>query len=197
MEIPSLFEGNSKVHDIELVIRKRRAYFDGGLSYQALLDIRTMIFNVVFLPLSIFFRSLGLQFHRIELKKFVPGGEFNLKSFYSAICSIEEDFESGDDADRDFIAQEARDRANLSEMGYSLFRKTMNRIRNVNIPSLYASKKAKTLKDNFYTIYKNNFGYYVDPEQKLNYVLTKIYQKDNKKVKTTHSKYFLVEMDYN
>ena len=157
MEIPSQFEGNSKFYDFVLNIRKRKAYFDNKLSYQALLDIRTMIFNLIFLPISIFFRSLGLEFHKIELKKFIPGVEFNLKSFYGRICSIQKDFDAAGDDDMNFIAQEARDRANLSEAAYSRFRKAMNKIRNVNIPSLYGANKAKKLKDNFYTIPFNAF----------------------------------------
>jgi len=135
-----------------------------------------------------------LAFHKIELKKFVPGSTVSdIDFFYKKVCSIEEsyDLENKDKIDCGFIGQEARDKAMLSERGYSRMRRLLMRLQRVILPSIYYCNKAKNMMDIFYTVHKNIHGSYISPSEKFDFVLTKIYNKLDKKIQNDTFEIFL------
>jgi len=189
-----LFPGSLKHHDISLVLRNRKNYFTQGLTSKALLNIKKMLFNLIFLPISIFINSFGLTFHKIELKKLVPGSTVtNMDLFYKSVCSIkyDYDFENQEKIDHGFIGQELRDNGTISEKAYCRMRRLLMRLQKIVLPSLYYCNKAKSIMDIFYTVHKNKYGSYISPAEKFDFVLKKIYNKLDKKIKNDTFEIFL------
>ena len=81
------------------------------------------------------------------------------------------------------IIQEAKDRANMSEKNYIRFRKTCSKINSFKLPSLFKLNEFKFRLNKFFTIIKNEFGFYVEPDEKIKWILNKLYHKENFKLK--------------
>jgi hypothetical protein len=188
-----LFPGSSKQHDISLVLRNRKEYFAQGLTAKTILNIKKMLFDLIFLPISIFISSIGLEFHKIELKKLTSGSTVtNFESFYNSVCSIKYTYglENLEKIDHGFIGQEVKDISMLSEKAYSRMRRSLMR-QKIVLPSLYYCNKAKSIMDIFYTVHKNKYGSYISPAEKFDFVLRKIYNKLEKKIKNDTFEIFL------
>ena len=89
-----------------------------------------------------------------------------------------------------FVAQKAKDEISMSEKKYISFRNNMKKLR-ANLPSLYKMNSFKTKMNKFYTILQNSMGYYVEPIEKLTYVLTKIYSKLDGRIQNNTFELFL------
>jgi len=187
-----LFPGSSKQHDISLVLRNRKEYFAQVLTAKTILNIIKMLFDLIFLPISIFISTIGLEFHKIELKKFTSGSTVtNFESFYN-VCSIKYTYglENLEKIDHGFIGQEMKDISMLSDKAYSRMRSTLMR-QKIVLPSLYYCNKAKSFMDIFYTVHKNKYDSYISPAEKFDFVLRKIYNKLDKKIKNDTFEIFL------
>ena len=59
----------------------------------------------------------------------------------------------------------------------------MNKLRNVKLPALWKLNSFKKKMDQFFTVLQNSMGYYVEPIEKITYVLTEVYNKLDKNIK--------------
>ena len=172
-----LFEGLLNHHDIELKLRKRKSFFQTEIRNRD--TIIDMLFHLVFIPLNIFFKSMGLQIHNIELRKYTVGEQAISPNKFKKVLTIRESFDAI--AIPDYVCQEAKDSANMSERKYTKFRKIINLLGG-RMNSLYGNNKLRRQMEKFYTILPNSLGFYVKPREKVNYVLNKIYEKLNRNV---------------
>ena len=170
--IMELFESNCINHDITLRLRKRQPFYQTNYANrQKLID---MFVLTMFIPLNIYFKSLGLQIHKIELKKYTTGEPATSSKEFKKVLTIQESFTAKEIPD--YMCQEARDTANMSERKYNKFRKVVNQLGG-RLASMYSSNLIKTQMSKFYTILPNALGFYVKPKEKVNFVLTKIFEK--------------------
>ena len=172
-----LFEGSLSHHDIALRLRKRKTFFQTELRNREKL-IQIICFTLLF-PMNIFLKSLGLQIHKVELKKHEIGEPTISRNEFRKKLIIQDSFATIDIPD--YVCQEATDTANMSERKYNKFRKIVNKLGG-RMASMYSKNLLKSQMDDFYTILPNSLGFYVKPIEKVNYVLTKIYQKLIKKI---------------
>ena len=180
------FSNGSKYHEIILKLRKRLKHF--GTGERNNYKNEDIFFYQIFLPLNIFFKNFGLEINRIELKEYNSalrqGGETN--DLRKKIV-IQKEFIVHNEA---FVAQKAKDEISMSEKKYISFRNNMKKLR-ANLPSLYKMNSFKTKMNKFYTILQNSMGYYVEPIEKLTYVLTKIYSKLDGRIQNNTFELFL------
>lgn len=169
-----LFESKYIHHDIQLRLRKRLPFFQTDYKNQN--KLTNILIRTVFMPLNILLKSMGLQFDEIKVKQFTFGEpSLSLKDF-KTVLKIQE--KSAATEIPDYVCQEARDTANMSERKYIRFRNIVNRYGG-RLSSLHKSNLIKKQMNSFFTILPNALGFYVKPKQKINFVLGKIYAKLN------------------
>ena len=172
---------DSKYFEIPLKIIKRVRYFD-YVKETSRCRIKADFVKNIFVYLNIFFNSFGLAFHKIELKEH-SFNETSRSENIHQIISIKKENNDSDDVKLPFIIQEARDRSNMSEKNYIRFRNACPKIKNFKMPSLFRLNEFKFKLNNFFSIKNNEFGFFVEPEEKIKWLLEKFYYKSNKKIK--------------
>jgi len=172
-------------YSIELIInKKRKDYFHPTTSRRTKMNFVKILIETMLVPLSLFLHTIGLDFGHIELVEYLPT-DSNLTHSEAAlkirrILKIHDNSTCKEDAD--YICLEAKDKAFMSERGYLNFRKTIMKIKGVAVTSLYGIRKLQKRINNFYKTNMNTMGCYVEPKEKLQFVLTKVYHKLNKNI---------------
>ena len=172
-------------YNIELRLNnKRELYFDHNLTARTKQKFVKMFIETMLVPLSFFLHTLGLDFGRIELVEYKSTESKPLHSESAAKIRkiLEINNERNMTEDSDYISLKAKDAAYLSEKNYANFRRAIGKIRGVTVTSLYGLRKLQKVMNNFYKIAWNTMGRYVEPNEKLQFVLTKIYHKLNKNI---------------
>ena len=73
----------------------------------------------------------------------------------------------------------AKDTANMSDLKYISFKNTLNEILPEKIPSMIKINKMQNKLNNFFKIKYNNYGFYVDPLQKIQFVCQNFIRRNN------------------
>ena len=134
-------------------------------------------------PISLFLHTVGLYFGVIELVKYAPT-DHNLTHSESSLKIrriLKINAEPVNNKDADYISLQSKDTAYMSEKNYAGFRRGIQKIKGITVTSLYGIKKLQILMKNFYKITMNSMGAYVEPKEKIQIVLTKLYEKYSKR----------------
>ena len=170
-----------KYFEIPLKIIKRVRYFDYA-NETSRCRIKTDFIKNILVYLNIFFNSFGLALHKIELKEHTSNETASIEKIHQML-SIKRDHNNSDDIKLPLVIQEAKDRSNMSEKNYIRFRNACSKIKDFKMPALFRLNELKFKLNNFFSINKNEFGYFVEPEEKIKWLLEKIYYKKNKIIK--------------
>ena len=190
-ESKAIMNLDTKYIDIPLKIIKRVKYFD-FVNETSRCRIKADFIKKIFIYLNIFFNSFGLDLHKIELKEQVIGEETSVEKL-QRIFTIKKSYENLEKDELPLIIQEAKDKANMSEKNYIRFRKACSKINNLKFPSLFKLNEFKFKLNKFFTIIKNEFGFYVEPEEKIKWILNKVYHKENFKIKNNIFRLHLIK----
>ena len=149
----------------------RKRYFDSKTStrYLAKSNISNM-FTQINGHLK---RSLGLDIDSVRLINSTEPNNKKIKLLIENDGVTEN--EDGDDV---IIAKTlyAKDVTNMSERKYLLFKKIFSF---TTMPSLNKLRLLKNNIDSIFNIYQNEFGFYVDPLEKISFILSNFLEKNN------------------
>jgi hypothetical protein len=148
--------------DMSFNIRQRTAYFKLNSKKKAAENIKKKLKDF-----NLFLGSFDLTFRRIEIveRENKETNNFNMEIKPKHLAT-----------DETFITQMAKDAANMSEKGYINFRKEANKIQGMRLPPLNRLNTFKKKMNQFFKVHKNQYGAYVSPKDKIEFVLNKIYQ---------------------
>ena len=159
--------------EIDLNLRKRERFFDLEL-VGSKRRIKDQLGNM-FSSINTYLNTFGLEFNKIELKEFddeTPEDANNVKNLKSKLI-VNRQFEVND-ARSAVISQKAKDLILMSEKHYKVFRFHVNQLPNVELPSLYQIRLQQEKINAKYTIHQNSLGFYVEPVEKIYFVLSQL-----------------------
>jgi hypothetical protein len=172
------------IFNINLMLRERVKYFN--LGKRAQYYVKKNLFFSLFFFLELYLKTFGLQLNYIELVPFNEEAqtefdeeEFNndAKTIAYQLFSKKLKILSADTRDNELtILQNAKDKANLSFLAYRALRIKLKYI-NINILSGKRLDSFKFKLNLFFPIYSNSLGCYVSAQEKIRFVIRKIYNK--------------------
>jgi hypothetical protein len=186
--------------DLVLNLRKRVNYFN--LTKKARVNVKWEIYMKIIFYLNLYFNTYGLQIEKIELSKYESEIIYNFndddltiekkKSNYSSFkkkFKVNEHLENAqkikkqkETQERIYLHQKAIDKSNLSNLAYKKFRKIIFNNVNCNLISPNRLLIMRNRMSRFFTIKTNSFGCFVDCQEKITFVLKKIYEKLEKNI---------------
>ena len=170
--------------NLNLPLRRRIKYFN--LLTRARQLVRENIYLTLFFFVELYLKTFGLEIKEIHLKQYdgevktdYEENDLNLQSKKNAYREFKKKIKiSNDDLvlENDTIIENtaiARELTNLSEVSYKRFRLKIKSF--VQIPPLYKINIFKKKLNQFFKIYTNRYGVYVDSKFKIEFTLKKIY----------------------
>jgi len=170
------------IFNINLMLRARMKYFN--LSKRAQFYVKKNLFFSLFFFLELYLKTFGLQFKYIELVPFNEEAqtefdeeEFNAEAKTAAFKIFQKKIKISNIDTRAIelaILQNAKDKANLSFCAYRAFRIKLKYI-NINILSAKKLDSFKKKLNLFFPIFSNSLGCYVSAQDKIRFVIRKIF----------------------
>ena len=141
-------------------------------------DTRTRLirkFHEQFANFNQYLNSFGLNLHKIELKSLTTDEtDYKIKYINNTAVKNKDNLA--------LIVQRARDRSNMSGKNYIRLKKALTQIPYFKMPGLNKIDEIKIKMNKFFEIKINDFGAYVNVEEKIQFILSKIYLKLNKTI---------------
>ena len=177
-------------HHLLLRFIQRQKYFQLCSNSRDKL-MRKNIFLEVFYYLELFLKTFGLQFNKIELVECndnlaniidrIQSTEANKKLQYEIFKKklvIQQSYDSNPICTDNelFILQGARDHANMSEIAYTKYNREISKITKTKPRPFKKVNVFKKKMNLFFPIIHNTLGIYVNAEEKIKYVIKKIYE---------------------
>ena len=167
--------------NLKLALKKRKKFF--SLSRRQRDRVKGELYQL-FLKISCVLQSYGLEFNQIELNESNQNSpsmlqDHNAENYIKKKITIERwrTTTNLSKSELSLIGQRAKDRNNLSDRVYSRFTADMNTISKNKLPTLYRINTFKQKMNKFYTIHRNIFGFFVEPIEKIRFVLSKVFEK--------------------
>jgi hypothetical protein len=181
------------IFNFNILLRERVKFFN--LSKRAQYNVKKNMFYSLFFFVEIYLKTLGLQFKCVELVPYneeaqleFDENELNVEAKQAAYKLFLQKLKilNLDTSDNELaILQNAKDKANLSFLAYRAFRIKLKYI-NINILSAKKLDIFKLKLNLFFPIFSNSLGCYVSAQEKIKFVISKIYHqliKNNQEIK--------------
>ena len=122
---------------------------------------------------DLYLNCFGLSLHTIEIEPITESG-FQLKHADNTINIEKEDIA--------LTVQKARDQINISGKSYLHLKKVFTKIPNVRLPGLTRVDQIKLKMNKFFEVIQSESGAFVNVQEKIQFILNKIYLTSNKKI---------------
>ena len=172
---------------ITLNLFKRNCYFDASPRQQR--RIREWLFLDIFFYINLFLKTFGLEIEQLQLKKLegdmptilgiLPEEhsenqkKIEYKSFRKKIRINKSQSVDLNKDKQTSIMQTIRDKLNISVEKYGILIAELTKITTIKLPSTDRVYSFMKKINKFFKINKNTLGVYVDPLEKITYVLNK------------------------